>query len=109
MTMPTTSIKPGHPYGSPIEWGDGWSKEESAALTAVFFDRLDQALQDETGDATLSYYHRTGEIMYECRGKTNDDGHCLDPLTPWASDPDWADIWRGAGESVMCDAEEILK
>lgn len=104
----TTSIRPGHPYGTPRgclfeAYEDEQEREE--AIWA-FYARLDGLLQEVTGDPTIRYVPGTGEVVFECRGKTDDEGHCLDPMHPWKTSPDWAEIWREAGEMAESSPED---
>jgi len=95
--MATTSIRPGHPYGTPDN--DFWpeaEEDERQELIGKFYGNLDRLLQEVTGDPTIEYIPATAEVMFECRGHADEDGHCLDPKHPWKANPDWRDIWDRA-------------
>ena len=95
-----TSIRPGHPYGTPEGCLFEACEDEYDRSEAIssFYANLDRLLQEVTGDPTIEYLPATGEVVFECRGQTDEDGHCLDPKNPWKETPDWKEIWGQAGD-----------
>ena len=109
--MPTTSIRPGHSVSgvlNNLEWGEGYTAGQRAALDAALIEKFEELARERTGDESISYCPYTSEIMYECHGQTTAEHHCLSALTPHDATNDWGELANEASVWAAENAETII-
>jgi hypothetical protein len=110
--MTTTSYQPGGQFagfGTPSRhyWGDDLTEDEQATLNAAVVERFESQIREATGDDSISFCSYTSEILHDCRGQTDGDAGCFDPLVDWG-DVDIEEIAREAQEWVSLNAEHLI-
>ena len=102
--MTTTSLRPGCAFCETClfdGWGDDATEDEIDDWTSAVVVRFDLLARQATGDESISWLPATGEIYYDCRGETDENGDCLDPLVAWPADVDFAALLEQATGEIQ--------
>jgi hypothetical protein len=107
-----TSVTPGGEFAGFGTGSDGWgdcTEDEAERFNQAIVAKWEELAREATGDDSIWFCVATSEVMFECRGQTDDDGHCLDSATPWAcGDERLRDLIREAGEWVIEHMAEFV-